>query len=310
MNDIHEPAPEFLSHLEWQVRSALSRRDRWSAPAPSRTFTQAARIAALVLVSVFCGAAGVRVTEGMQDARQKEMLTRQAEIRLELARIQYDFMRTRAREIERLYTEGLIEAGERESGQMGVQDLEAEVVRRELDLAEIRASGSEPRNELTAPLVGGRDFVTERLTLQIERLRAHAEFTTRRFAADRERAGMEPGQVAVQELQVSRQSREFELQIEELARRLDLRRRFLAGELPAEEIERQIQRQEIESELMIQQGRLEHLRQQLARMKRLNDEGLVGDLEVRQVETQLRMQEMELQLLQLKLDYLRGGEDS
>ncbi len=306
MTDIHEPTPEFLSHLEWQVRSALSRRDRFSTPV-RRTPVQVLRVAALILVSVFCGAAGVITAEEIQESRQKEMLLQQAGIRLELARIQYGFMRSQLEETQRLYVEGLVAAEEVEAAQMSLADIETDVVSRELDLEEIRLSGVEPRDELTAPLVGGRDFVTERLSLRLQRVQAHTELMARRLAAEQERMGLGVERESP-ELEADRQRNAASLEVELIAWQLDLRRRFLAGELEAEEVETQLHLRELETELTGQRERLEHLRQQLARMQRLYEEGLVGSRDVRQVETQLQMREMEMQLVQLQLAYLYGGE--
>jgi len=306
MTDTHEPTPEFLSHLEWQVRSALSRRDRFAIPA-RRTPVQVLRIAALILVSVFCGAAGVIASEEIQDTRRKEMLIRQAEIRRQLAVIQYDYTRSRQAETAQLQQEGLISFEELEASLQGLREAEVEVKFRELDLEEIRLSGVEPRNELWAPLVGERDFVTERLTLRLQRVQDHAEHVTRTIRRQLQRQDLTGAQER-RELEASLQQNEAMLEVENIARQRDLRRRFLAGEITAEEIERQVRLHEVESGMRIQQQNMVAYREHLAEMQRLHDAGLIRDLPLRQAETQLREKEMELQLLQLQLEYLRGGE--
>ena len=61
----------------------------------------------------------------------------------------------------------------REQPRLFVAESEVQVRRMELELEEINLSGRESRDDVSAPLVSGRDFVSERLGLemQIERQR-------------------------------------------------------------------------------------------------------------------------------------------
>ena len=37
MNDVHDPSPEFLQHLEWQTRTELRRKERFAPPKPRKS---------------------------------------------------------------------------------------------------------------------------------------------------------------------------------------------------------------------------------------------------------------------------------
>ena len=57
MSTDHRPDPAFVDHLEWQLRSALRRRDRFAEPA-GRSVKRGLRTVVLVAVSLLTGAAG------------------------------------------------------------------------------------------------------------------------------------------------------------------------------------------------------------------------------------------------------------
>ena len=76
MSDQHQPRPEFLSHLEWQIQTALQRRDRFAEPVRNGNWTTL-RIVLLVLGSVFMGAAGAVATEEVQESRLRDLLLAQ-----------------------------------------------------------------------------------------------------------------------------------------------------------------------------------------------------------------------------------------
>ncbi|MGD8360410.1 MAG: hypothetical protein PVJ04_03190, partial [Gemmatimonadota bacterium] len=62
MSQNHQPDPEFVSHLEWQVRTALRREERFAQPVQSRSGGRM-KIVTLVLVSALFGAGGVVVKD-------------------------------------------------------------------------------------------------------------------------------------------------------------------------------------------------------------------------------------------------------
>ena len=105
MTDIHEPTPEFVNRLEWQVRSTLSRRDRFSQPT-RRPAQQIVKMAALILVSVFLGAAGVATADQVQESRNRTMLLQQIDLEMELAGVRLQYLRTRVAEIRQLHDTG------------------------------------------------------------------------------------------------------------------------------------------------------------------------------------------------------------
>ena len=105
MNHDHHPDPEFVSNLEWQVRTALRRERRFSEPVHFRSGGRM-QIAALVLVSALLGAGGVVVKDEVQGARQKELLLAQVTADVRLAAAQRDLIRDRLAEAQRMHDDG------------------------------------------------------------------------------------------------------------------------------------------------------------------------------------------------------------
>ena len=61
-----------------------------------------------------------------------------------------------------------------------------------LDLEEVKASGEAPRDELYAPVVGGRDFVSERLEIEKRMLEARSGFAPNRIERQLKKVRLRP----------------------------------------------------------------------------------------------------------------------
>ncbi len=98
------------------------------------------------------------------------------------------------------------------------------------------ASHEAARNELSAPLVNGRDFVIERLSLSIESWeRTMAES---RAEAERTRRLVELGLVQAEESRFAKDAEaQFKRTIDDLKKKIELRAAFLRGEIPAEKVD-------------------------------------------------------------------------
>jgi len=164
-------------------------------------------------------------------------------------------------------------------------------------------SGEIPRNELYAPLVGGRDFVSERLKIEIkeveldlERLRIHLGQVNQLVEQNLVRRD------EMDQIQMGIANRK--MMIDKIQQRLDLRTRFLAGEITAQEVEIEDRMTGAERNLHLAQSRVESLKAQLERLKTLEAQGKISHMEVMQLQYALDAAQAELKLATLEMDVL------
>jgi hypothetical protein len=170
----HEPSDDFVARLESRVTAEVRRRSqvpsgfRWLPASPVR---RAAALAAIVLVSMAAGGAAVDAAYRAQNNERRDLLVSLYQQRLEIAKqgltlAEAEFDRVRRREAAGAATRIQV----MDSRLARAQALSAVRVA-ELQLEEVRLSGAEPVFTLSAPRVGGRDFVTARLTTEMDAAR-------------------------------------------------------------------------------------------------------------------------------------------
>ena len=302
MNETHQPREEFVSNLEWQIRTSLSRGDRFSEPVSTRPGGKM-KIAVLILASALMGAGGVVVKDEVQDRRAQEALLRETEVRLRMAELQLEMVRTQEDEIEGLFETGLVDEEALVQVRGQVRRAELELMRLFLDREEIQASGERPRNDLSAPLVGKRDFVTERLVLQQEIASDQMSQVEAHMARYREMAAVGAiGSEDITNLNLSYQ--EAETHLENLHLQLAYRQRFLSGEASGAELERALRIAEAQNEMNLRQVALDGAVRRLQALEERAGSGVVGEPEVRRARLEIMRMEMELDLIRLRLDDL------
>jgi hypothetical protein len=167
MNQIHEPDPRFLEHLEWQLASSRRRRNAFGEPTDDLRKRRNIKMIGIVLCSVLTGVMATATTTHLQDVAQGKLYLAQAEIQLQLADSRIELAKKSLDFLKERIAIGVINKEEGDRAEGDVARLEIEKRRLGLDYEEVLASHKQPRNELSAPLVNGRDFVTERLSLSI-----------------------------------------------------------------------------------------------------------------------------------------------
>jgi hypothetical protein len=98
---------------------------------------------------------------------------------------------------------------------------------------------------------------------------------------------------------------ETEQNVELLRSRLELRRRFLAGELTASQVEREEQVEQATCSLAALGARRESLQAQVTRLEQLHAAGAVSSGELQQARADLAAVELDLRLLELELRILQ-----
>jgi hypothetical protein len=239
MQDIHEPRAEFVERLERRIADDMRRRNRQLAEGRGGwpfDFRSSIVVAALMLLSIGLGAGVTAASYQAQDEARRTRLVADLERLADLARQRLATARVRLDAMERDVAIGVAAPVERLQRRVDVAEAQGQLAVIELQLEEVRVTAREPLDDLSAPLVGGRDFVSERLrsemsvpvaVLEIERLRL-------RDAEQRKALGVAEGvDVDVAAAKVA----ELGAAVEGLRRKLEIRERFVAGRADAAETE-------------------------------------------------------------------------
>ncbi len=301
MNDVYKPREDFVDFLERQIRTVFDRQDRISRSVKPASLRYLG-LAALVSISVICGAAGVLATVKIQESRQKALLVARAEMELRLIELEIDLIRSEVGEVQNQFEAGLVGRESLIIARGKLLKAESVLLCKRLNLQEIQISGEKPKDDLSAPLIGERDFVTERLKHRLDGAQTVAEEADREFHSNRYR--FQTNVISVLRYQ------EAEITLQEsihncmdLATQIELRDRFLKGELTTEEVEDEARLGELRNRLELLSMLLELAGARHEKMKEMYEAGTVSEVELLRAEITLfeKMQEMELVQRQIQL---------
>lgn len=298
----YEPNPAFEARLESQVVAEVRRRNR-EAPAPrwmSWTPAQVAvAVAVIVLVSAGLGGAVVATAYEVQQNQIRDQIAVNVEQRVSLAQQRLDLVTADQQAEQRKFDVGLSDTSAVLQKGVAVAQARAELQRLKLDLEEVRASGREPRTEMSAPRVAGRDFVGERL--EAERTVPDLIVDVEQRLLQQVTARIEIGTLPPEEAGLAR-SRVVDAESlrQYVARRIEIRRLFLAGRIDATETELRALEAEAEHKVRSLEPKVTLAR---ADVVRFNERAAVGVARLVDVaEAKLRQADLEAALSKAELD--------
>jgi hypothetical protein len=218
-------------------------------------------------------------------------------MRYDLAKAEYESAR-RQYEVGAAGRDSMAEAAER------YRALVAAVKRMHIDLDEIKVTSGPPRNNLDAPLVGKRDFVRDRLMLDVEAAQHTLAAAEETLTAARSRAavGLASENVTLRAEAEVAQARE---RMQLAHSKLELRQRFLRGELKTADLAVSQRRTELTFALERAQREMQLERDLLERLRKQAELGLAGQLEVKRAEIAVLEREIELKRISAELAALR-----
>jgi len=304
MSKIHEPNSQFLDRLEWQLCSEYRRKSSLSSN--PRKITVSRRIAATVIVvgALMTGVSVVKATEYFKDSWQKRIEIARIETEVKLKKTHLEFTLELATQAEKQFLNGLIDEEEYRVLEHAVYRDELDLKKSLLNLDEVIASGDIPRDELYAPVVGGRDFVSERLLVTQRETEVILAHITKR--AERLRQRVELGIVHETELDpIESEIAAQEVNLDKIRKRLDLRKRYIEGAISVQEVEIEGRITFAEQNLHLARSKVDALLSQLERLKELESVGMISSKEVARVEFVLTAAQAELKLAVLEMDVLR-----
>jgi multidrug resistance efflux pump len=303
MTETHEPDSQFLDRLEWQLSSEYRRTNRLKS-SPGK-IAVSRRVGALACVAgiVLTGVAIVKAADYIQDSWRKKIEIARAETQVKLKTAHLESREKMAAQLEKKVSEGLIREEEYQAIRTAAEKAGLDLKKSQLNLEEVKISGVAPRDELYAPKVGGRDFVSERLRIEKKSLELDRELLARR--GERFEQLFEKGMISGHEMvPVRADIAALEVAIRNIQKQLDLRKRFVDGEITALEVEILDLITCAERNVNTAQSRVEALNTQLKRLKNLESRGMILTSEFNQLQYDLYAAETELQLATLELDVL------
>ena len=303
------PTPEFRANLEAEISRAYRREMRLGAPASAREPRRGRlRVLSLLAICIAVGAASGIVSAQARDFARRDSILDAARaelaivaMRLNLARAQFEDASQKAR-IGALDEQGLA------SAKSDLRSMETRAARARLNLEETQASSQAPRDELNAPLVGGRDFVSERIRLDLANAQQQLDVAERALSLTERRVRM--GAVSELERAAAQLNvAQANAALAALAERLSLRREFVENATPADELARRLETAQLRQDFRVAEEALKLARARLLNVERQHAVGAATELDLMRAQVELKERELELTQLAMQLRRVGGGAD-
>ncbi|MCJ7679352.1 MAG: hypothetical protein MUP70_01375 [Candidatus Aminicenantes bacterium] len=304
MNKKYEPDSKFVEQLEWQLTSEYRRTNHLKS-APLKIAFPRWVVAMTVAVGVLLtSVAMIKAAEVIRDNWRKKIEVARLETDVELNRVHLASIQEISIQVKEQAENGVIHPEEYLAMKAAVAKAELNLKRSMLNLDEVKTSGDIPRDELFAPLVRGRDFVSERLkldalevTLDMEQMEGHKKRMTRlveeNLVREDERMALEAEVVSLQAALIK------------IKDKLDLRKQFLAGGISAGQVEIAGRLTEAEKKQQGAKSRVDTVQAQMNRLKDLESRGMINTMELKQMEYELSAAKAELKLATLEIEVLQ-----
>jgi hypothetical protein len=290
MSGAHDPREEFVSQLELQLRADLRRRDLAPAtPAwmPQSRLAVAFAIAAVVIVSMAMGGGVVASAYQARLSEQRDLLLGTVEQRAAIAKQQLALATEQLQNLRERVSIGTERQESVADAQFKVTEAEAELKSIELDIAEIRATGRAPLSALSAPPISGRDFVTERLRVQMAVPAAARE--RGKVRAQALQSSFDVGMASAIEVEAARTMLiEFESAVEMFQRKIGIRQTFLKGGIPAAVADLRAFEAEADLRQTVLARRIESAQRQVSDLKARLEIGTANPLNIAKAEMELQ----------------------
>lgn len=293
------PDPEFRAHLEWEITRALRREASLGTRHRARRRRRVA-IIGIVGACLTLGVASNFAAAQVQQGTRRDSLLQGVEADMALLRLRQQVLQKELAEVERQRQAGVATDDALTAARDAVQSVMSRLARLRLNEEEIRRAAESPRDDLNAPLVGGRDFVKERIEVQIADAQRQVEAAEARIAdVDRQvRVGI-AGALARSEAEVDLARAREQLMIE--AKRLSLRQEYLDKRTPVDQLTRQLDLTQRTGDLAVAVQSLAVAQQRLAEVRRKVQVGAAEQIDALRAELAMKEQELAVQRLRQQL---------
>lgn len=299
----HEPRPEFVKLLEERV-TAEARRQRQTPIPRARWMPQspvwaAVTLAGIVIVSMIAGGAVVAARYQAQTQQERDMLAATYQRRMDLERQKLDIAKIQLQSVQQRVAVGTESVEASREAETQVRAAESQVRIAQSQLEEVRLTGKDPNDAVSAPLVSGRDFVRDRWNMQMEMIAASLDAAKTRLSLAQRRfdvAFISRTDLTVAESQV----KETELALMAARQRLDIRQQFVSNKVDAAMADLRILEADANLRRQVAMNRMDLARIRLQELQQNLQRGLITRVDVAQAE--LRVSELQLEIQKADLD--------
>jgi outer membrane protein TolC len=296
---MHKPTTGFRDQLERTVIQTYQleqETDDYRRATRSRLM----RLAAVIIVSLGIGATAGVASGQIRDAARRDSLLDAAKADASLSALRLNRAREQFADTKRKYDVGASDATSLASADAELRAMEARAMRARYNIEEITATAQAPRDDLNAPLVGGRDFVKDRIMLDL--MAAQRRLTAAEQAYGEAERRQRVGAVSdLAPLEASVEVERARAAMTVLAERLTLRKEFVDRATPIEQLTARLADTQLQQDVVLAQQELKLARERAARLERQRAAGVAGESEL--LQAKLKLQERELELQQLMLRY-------
>jgi hypothetical protein len=292
----HVPSPEFRAFLEYEVTRAAGHASRRNSA------LRWARVASLAIVCIAVGMTTAFASAQVRSGARRDSLLESARADLQIAGVRLELAQAQAADAARRAQAGAEGAAAQRQAELELRTMQAQAMRAKYNIDEITRTAQSPRDDFSAPLVGDRDFVRDRLQLEAmvaqERLK-NAEAALQE-AQRRVRVGADDSTAQLQaEERLTRARADFSV----LAVKLGLRKEFLEKHTPVDSLLARLAHVQLQQDVLVAQERTKVAREQLDLIQKRHAVGQAADLDL--LRAKLEMQESQIELKRL-VDRLRG----
>lgn len=303
LDDPHLPTAEFRRRLELQIVRTLRAEVAAAGGGPSRLPRAWLRTAAVILVSVGFGVAAGAGSAQVRDGQQRERLLEVERAEMAIEALRLELAAAQAEEARRQAELGAAGRERLAAAEEELRAMEANLARTRLDIAEIEATSRPARDDLAAPVVGRRDFVRERLDVDLALAQQRLLRVEEALARAQERVRY--GAAAEESLAGVRVDlEEARAELERLAARRQIREEFLRDRLDAEEVARRVERMDLTVQSRMLERRRELAAMRMAEVQERVRLGTADEVELLRVRLQEAELRAEMQALQAHLQAL------
>jgi outer membrane protein TolC len=255
----------------------------------------------LMVGSMAVGAAVVAASYQAENNERRDLLVSSYEWRSGFARQRLASATEQVQSAERAVSLGVAGQDALAEARFKVTEAQAQVRSVELQLEEIRLTGREPVNEVSSPRVRGRDFVGDRLRVDISVPQAALELAQNRVRRAENLLSL--GLLSLMDVNAARaQVAELEASVQAFQTKLEIRRAFLESKADASMVELRVLESDAVQKRKMIAPKVELARQQLERAKANVQLGTAQSVSV--AEATLRLQELEAEAAKADLDLL------
>lgn len=310
MQDRHEPSERFIERLGQEIGVEVRRRNLQPSPAlwwKASGLKTAAVAAALVVVSMAVGGAMVAAAYQNESREQREALASLYERKVQLAQLQMEAARQQLQAAERRVAVGLENNNAAMEQRQGMIEAEAQLRIAKLNLEEVRMTGREPRDEVSAPPTPNRDFVQERLMAGMLVTQAALDAAKRRMQDAQRRVSIglaQPGDVEVLRGEIVA----LESALHATQQKISARQAFVANKYDSTMADLRVAEIEAEQRYGRLKPQLELALREKERVESLVGKGLLPQIEVTranvkvlEIQTELQRVEIEVMIAKQKI---------